>query len=295
MTLQDIDVGTIANDGTGDNPREGAIKINANNGLIAAALSGSVAGSALAGTEKLLGLDGTTNKAWLVSQLATYVAGYMAGAAPSTLNEINELAAAIGNDPNFAVTLAASLAGKQPLDADLTAIAALSTASWGRDLLTLANAEALRSLMGLPFVAHQLAVESSVAGTTTQTTLASWNIAGNSLGPNGSADILAKFGYTNSGNAKYLRIKINGTLVLSLTPTTTASGQFFFSIANRGATNSQVANATGLTGFGSATGSEQTFSFDTTADMTVTITGELSNAGEQIRLARRRCLVFPGA
>ena len=35
------------------------------------------------------------------------------GAAPATLDQINELATAIGNDPNFSVTLAASLAGKE--------------------------------------------------------------------------------------------------------------------------------------------------------------------------------------
>lgn len=35
------------------------------------------------------------------------------GAAPSTLNQINELAAALGSDPNFSVTMANSLAGKE--------------------------------------------------------------------------------------------------------------------------------------------------------------------------------------
>lgn len=41
-------------------------------------------------------------------------------------------------------TLAASVGGKQPLDSDLTSIAALSTTAFGRALLELANAEALR-------------------------------------------------------------------------------------------------------------------------------------------------------
>lgn len=53
----------------------------------------------------------------------------LVNAAPGTLDQLNELAAAIGNDPNFASTLATSLAGKQPLDADLTAIAALVSAA----------------------------------------------------------------------------------------------------------------------------------------------------------------------
>lgn len=38
----------------------------------------------------------------------------------------------------------------QPLDSDLTAIAALATTSFGRNLLTLANAAALKSATGIP-------------------------------------------------------------------------------------------------------------------------------------------------
>src|SRR5690606_4494216 len=40
--------------------------------------------------------------------------------APSSLNTLGELAAAIGNDPNFVGTITTALAGKQPTDADLT-------------------------------------------------------------------------------------------------------------------------------------------------------------------------------
>lgn len=50
--------------------------------------------------------------------------------------------------------LAALLAGKQPLDADLTAIAALATTGYGRTLLTLADAAAARGAVGLGNVAN---------------------------------------------------------------------------------------------------------------------------------------------
>ncbi|MDL0002446.1 phage tail protein [Enterobacter roggenkampii] len=47
------------------------------------------------------------------------VAG-LVGSSPEALDTLNELAAALGNDPNFATTVMNALAGKQPLDATLT-------------------------------------------------------------------------------------------------------------------------------------------------------------------------------
>lgn len=44
--------------------------------------------------------------------------------------------------------LAAGLAGKQPLDSDLTALAALTTTAWGRAILELADAAAARTYIG---------------------------------------------------------------------------------------------------------------------------------------------------
>ncbi|AGG36535.1 phage tail fiber protein [Escherichia phage P2] len=44
----------------------------------------------------------------------------MVGSAPAALDTLNELAAALGNDPNFSTTMLNALAGKQPLDNTLT-------------------------------------------------------------------------------------------------------------------------------------------------------------------------------
>lgn len=49
--------------------------------------------------------------------------------APGALDTLDELAAALGDDANFAATMTTALAGKQPLDASLTALAALTTAA----------------------------------------------------------------------------------------------------------------------------------------------------------------------
>lgn len=69
--------------------------------------------------------------------------------APGTLDTLNELAAALGDDADFAATMTTALAGKQPLDADLTAIAALTTTAYGRAFLALADAAAGRTALGL--------------------------------------------------------------------------------------------------------------------------------------------------
>ncbi|KDT94707.1 phage tail-collar fiber family protein [Escherichia coli 3-267-03_S1_C2] len=53
--------------------------------------------------------------AFVKSAIAT-----MVGSAPAALDTLNELAAALGNDPNFATTMLNALAGKQPLDNTLT-------------------------------------------------------------------------------------------------------------------------------------------------------------------------------
>lgn len=68
------------------------------------------------------------------TQLATMAAisaaiNNLVGSAPGTLDTLNEIATALGNDPNFAATMTAQLAGKQPLDATLTALAALAVAA----------------------------------------------------------------------------------------------------------------------------------------------------------------------
>ncbi len=53
----------------------------------------------------------------------------LVAAAPGALNTLDELAAALGDDANYAATVTTALAGKQPLDATLTALAAITTAA----------------------------------------------------------------------------------------------------------------------------------------------------------------------
>ena len=55
-----------------------------------------------------------------------------------------------GGEVFFLASTAVAGAQYQPLDSDLTAIAALSTTSFGRNLLTLANQAALKAATGIP-------------------------------------------------------------------------------------------------------------------------------------------------
>ncbi|MCW3837797.1 hypothetical protein ACFQ1E_17265 [Sphingomonas canadensis] len=93
---------------------------------LADAVGSVAAGGDVADSDKIFGIEGTTLRTWLASAMATYIIAKIVDSAPSTLDTLNELAAALGDDPNFATTMTSALAGKQPLDSDLTAIAAIA-------------------------------------------------------------------------------------------------------------------------------------------------------------------------
>jgi len=75
----------------------------------------------------------------------------------------------------IAAAQAAAIAASQPLDSDLTAIAALSTTSYGRAVLALADAAALRAAAGTGTIATQSAAAVAITGGT---------IAGTTIGNN---------------------------------------------------------------------------------------------------------------
>lgn len=91
------------------------------------ALKAPLASPALTGAPTAPTAASTTNNtqiattAFVKTALASLVAS-----APTALDTLNELAVALGNDPNFATTMTNLLAGKQPLDATLTSLAALT-------------------------------------------------------------------------------------------------------------------------------------------------------------------------
>ncbi|EEZ5221102.1 tail fiber protein [Escherichia coli] len=71
--------------------------------------------------------QGTNNTQIATTAYVRAAISALVGSSPEALDTLNELAEALGNDPNFATTMTNALAGKQPLDATLTALAALAT------------------------------------------------------------------------------------------------------------------------------------------------------------------------
>ncbi|HDP0181861.1 TPA: tail fiber protein [Salmonella enterica subsp. enterica serovar Concord] len=119
--------------GTMDTLKEIAAAINndpnfsttINNAL---ALKAPLASPALTGVPTApTAAQGTNNTQIATTAYVRAAISALVGSSPEALDTLNELAAALGNDPNFATTMTNALAGKQPLDATLTALAALAT------------------------------------------------------------------------------------------------------------------------------------------------------------------------
>ncbi|EEV1076808.1 shikimate transporter [Escherichia coli] len=96
----------------------------------------------------------TANAAFVRKLLAALV-----DSSPEALDTLNELAAALGNDPNFATTVTKALAGKQPLSDVLTAISNLEERA---DNLLCFNQDGNASLSPLSKKARSLLAQATV-------------------------------------------------------------------------------------------------------------------------------------
>lgn len=94
----------------------------------ALALKAPLASPALTGVPTApTAAQGTNNTQIATTAYVRAAISALVGSSPEALDTLNELAVALGNDPNFATTMTNALAGKQPLDATLTALAGLAT------------------------------------------------------------------------------------------------------------------------------------------------------------------------
>ncbi|EQR03906.1 phage tail fiber protein [Escherichia coli HVH 115 (4-4465997)] len=104
--------------------------------------------------------QGTNNTQIASTAFVMAAIAALVDSSPDALNTLNELAAALGNDPNFATTMTNALAGKQPKDATLTALAGLATAA---DRFPYFTGNDVASLAPLTKVGRDILAKSTVA------------------------------------------------------------------------------------------------------------------------------------
>ena len=96
----------------------------------ALALKAPLASPAMTGTPTAPTAAQTVNNTQIATTAFVKAAiAALVASSPAALDTLNELAKALGNDPNFATTMTNALAGKQPLDNTLTALSGKSVAA----------------------------------------------------------------------------------------------------------------------------------------------------------------------
>ena len=144
MAFDSIGLGIVDDDGNGDTLKAGGVKINANFAKISSTSTGE--GAALVGIEDSGGNFTATNVEAALAELFAAIPSFSANG--TSLVEAANYAAMRGLLDLEAGTdfysISAADAAFQPLDSDLTAIAALSTTTAGRSVLTIADPNADR-------------------------------------------------------------------------------------------------------------------------------------------------------
>lgn len=134
-------------------------------------------------------------------------------------------------------------------------------------------------------VLAQSAVAASITGTLTETTLATVLVPSSMLGLNGTLRITTRWSSTSSANSKTERVRFGGNVLSLNAQTTQNQAKFQAQVHNRNAANSQITDpGNNFTGFAVTPSTWQTFTVDTTADVTILLTAQLTNTGETIVL-----------
>lgn len=130
--------------------------------------------------------------------------------------------------------------------------------------------------------------DSALTGTTGETTLKSFNLAANTVGATGGIYILIAGGSSGAGGTKTVRFKFGGTTPINLSVPAGSQNWFFECWLFNTAPNAQRATTmayTAASGSGAPTfncNGLWTAAVDTTANVTISVTGQLVSAGDTV-------------
>jgi hypothetical protein len=135
----------------------------------------------------------------------------------------------------------------------------------------------------------------SGAADTNENTLATITIPAGAMGANGQVIVEAAWEMTSSANNKTFRIKFGGTSYFNLALTTRTLLKTQVTIANANSASSQVGHNNGeVVQLGTSTaGAKTTSAVDTTAAVTLLITGQKASGAETLTLLWYRVLLYP--
>jgi len=203
------------------------------------------------------------------------VVGGGAGVAPATLGSLGTTTTVLhgnaGGAPTFgAVVLTTDVSGTLPI------------ANGGTGATT--AQDAMAALKGVYIVGASAVASATHTGTTAETTIATVTIPANAMGANGRIEVEAVWGFSSGGapGTRTVRHKFGGSGIhTQAAASTTQTYSVECGVANRNATNSQVARNTATAGgWGSTTSAITTLAIDTTVSVNFTFTCQLADAGD---------------
>ncbi len=131
---------------------------------------------------------------------------------------------------------------------------------------------------------YDLAATVTLTGITSETELTSITIKGGLMGAKGKLKIWPLLSMTNNANGKTIKLKMDGNVFYGNTRIFEAQLQFLSIVRN---TNSQSVQkiSSGITaGLGVTTGAVASLTVNTSADFTISITGQLANSNDALTL-----------
>lgn len=207
-----------------------------------------------------------TQSVWIGATIGAPVNSGAQGPTPVTNNDVNIARASAG---------VAQLTGSMIPEATGTRDLGSSANNWRR---AYANA----------FVSSgntQAAPATSHTGDTTETTLATFALPAGAMGPNGQIEVEAFVSMSGAASTKTLRVSFGGTTVGTFAIAAASTGQQSRArIANKTAGTQITFGAGSVSGYGPSTSASVPSSIDTTAAVTILITGQLANAADTITL-----------